>query len=464
MPSISNTVEPVKVPGIKPKEPSAVPSKPAFSFFKSFVPISEKFGMIPISNYKTTPVSRPKIKIPVPGEGLSRIVQFCADQSGCGFWRMLWPAADLLAYNKAVMMNLYQMVLDPRFYAGLDAVRVQRQATDAQLEFMKFLRKTSNEYKRQTGKGFKILYDVDDICAPYECIADYNVCKQGFENEKLLQNMKEIVNLTDEMTVVSEYMKEHYKKYLEFDKISVIPNYAPKHIFDSSFDMNKILFNYKKNRKKPRILYAGSMTHFDLINQANQKDDFYHVVDFILKDLVQDKKYEWVFMGGALPHKLKPCINKGIEFHSWSPLPEYAQAVKNLNCQIMLAPLIDNPFNRAKSNIKITEGGMFGIPVIAQDIDAYNFDGWKYLFKTGQQMMQQIENILKNEQTFRQAVEFGRKYAEKYYLKDHLDEYILLFTTPYGDEKRKANEYFLRNNPRQFEACIETSTTTQKNQ
>lgn len=193
MPSISTTVEQVQVPGIKVK---AVPTvAPAHSFFKSFIPIKERFGRIPISNPRKPQMARPKIKIPSPGEGLPRVVQFCADQSGCGFWRMLWPAADLLAYNKVVMMNLYQMVLDPRFYGGLDAVRVQRQATDSQLEFMKFLRKTSNEYKRQTGKGFKILYDVDDICVPYASIADYNVCKQGFENDQLLVNMKEIVHM-----------------------------------------------------------------------------------------------------------------------------------------------------------------------------------------------------------------------------------------------------------------------------
>jgi hypothetical protein len=446
MPTIVKPDETIKVPGVKPRTTSTGTNI-------RFNPFRFKIGKNPFHekvHTLNTSSGQPQIKIPVPGEGLPRVIHFCADQSGCGFWRMLWPAHDLLAYNKAVVMNLYQMVFDPRFYGGVDAVRVQRQATDSQLEFMKFLRKTSNEFKRQTGKGFKILYDVDDICAPADCIADYNVCKQGFTEDKILENMKAIVALTDEMTVVSEYMKEHYKKYLEFDNITVLPNYAPKHIFDSSFDMNKILFNFKKNRKRPRILYAGSMTHFDVANRANQKDDFHHVVEAIHRDLTVDKKYEWVFMGGALPLSLRGFINKGIEFHPWSPLPEYAQVVKNLNCQIMLAPLVDNPFNKAKSNIKLTEGGMFGIPVVAQDLDCYNHNGWKYLFKTGADMMGQIESILKNEATFKQAVEFGKKYAEQYYLKDHLDEYIFLYTTPYGDEKRKDNKWFLGHNRGQF--------------
>ena len=447
MPKIVQLDDTIKVPNVKPLEEKITETS------KFFWPFNLKIGYVPMrDNFssKTKVISTPQFKLPIPGEGLPRAVHFCADQSGCGFWRMLWPSQDLLAYNKAVVMNVYQMIFDPRFYGGIDAVRVQRLATAPQLEFVKHLRKVSDQYKRQTGKGFKILYDVDDICAPADCIADYNVCKQGFTEDTILHHMKEIVKECDEMTVPSECMRQHYKKYLEYDKISVLPNYAPKHIFDPSFDMNKILFNYKRNRKKPRVLYAGSMTHFDVANRANQKDDFYHVVDYIIKDLTQDKKYEWVFMGGALPLRLRQYIGKGVEFHTWSPLPEYAQAVKNLNCQIMLAPLVDNTFNRAKSNIKLTEGGMFGIPVIAQNIECYNFNGWKYLFTTGSEMMEQIDKILKNEGTFKTAIEFGRKYAEQYYLKDHLDEFTLLYTTPYGDDKRKNNKWFYEHNREQF--------------
>lgn len=445
MAKIVNVKEDVKVPGVKPKE--EILNKNIW-----FNPFNKKIGQnLPMIRPIGKSLSAPKIKIPRPGEGLPRVVHFCADQSGCGFWRMIWPSCDLLAYNKAVVMTQYQMIFDPRYYVSLDAVRVQRQATDSQVEFVQFLRKTSNELKRQTGKGFKILYDVDDICAPADYINDYNVCKEGFTEDKILHNMKKILSYCDEMTVVSEYMRQHYQKYLEYDKISILPNYAPKHIFDPSNNIERSVYNYKKNRKKPRILYAGSMTHFDIANRTNQKDDFYHVVDYIMKDLLQEKKYEWVFMGGACPMKLRQFIGSGLEFHTWSPLPEYAQKVKDLNCQVMLAPLADNPFNRAKSNIKITEGGMFNIPVVAQDIDAYNADGWKYLFKTGQDMMNQIAAILKNEETYRAAIKHGREYAEQFYLKDHLDEYILLYTTEYGDEKRKENKWFVKNNPKQFD-------------
>jgi hypothetical protein len=140
MPTIVKPDETIKVPGVKPRTTSTGTNI-------RFNPFRFKIGKNPFHekvHTLNTSSGQPQIKIPVPGEGLPRVIHFCADQSGCGFWRMLWPAHDLLAYNKAVVMNLYQMVFDPRFYGGVDAVRVQRQATDSQLEFMKFLRKTSN--------------------------------------------------------------------------------------------------------------------------------------------------------------------------------------------------------------------------------------------------------------------------------------------------------------------------------
>jgi len=446
MPEFVNTSTDIKVPGVVPLTTNTLP-RPTHPLN----PYQKKIGYNPIGKaWPAIPKIEPKLQ--APGEGLPRVIHYCADQSGCGFWRMIWPANDLLAYNKAVVMTMYQMVTLAQFYNGIDAVRLQRQCTDNQLEFVKFLRTVSDEFKRHTGKGFRIIWEIDDVVLPKDDIPDYNTCKTGFTDDKIHTTVKEIMTYVDEMTVVSEYMRQHYKKHLNFDRISVIPNYAPRHLVDIGFNMEKILFNYKKSKnKKPRILYAGSATHFDISNRNWQKDDFHHITDLIMKDIMVDKKYEWVFLGGALPLKLRQFIGKGIEFHPWSPLPEYPDKIRNLNCQIMLAPLADNVFNRAKSNIKLTEGGTFGIPVVAQNIDCYNSDGWKYLFNTGDEMMQLIEYILRNQTNFKEAVEFGRSYADKYYLKDHLDELVTLYTTPYGDPKRKEHKFFYENNREQFE-------------
>ena len=174
-------------------------------------------------------------------------------------------------------------------------------------------------------------------------------------------------------------------------------------------------------------------------------------MNFIGQDLVQHKKYEWVFLGG-LPMKLRQFIGKGIEFHPWAAITEYPELIKTINPTLMIAPLTDNLFNRSKANIKLTEGAAFGIPVVAQNLDCYNKDGeWKWLFDTAPEMFQHIENIMSSEKSYRDAVQFSRGYAEKFWLKDHMDEWLLLYETEYGDPKRKANPHFKRYNKEQCE-------------
>lgn len=390
-----------------------------------------------------------KAHIPIPGEGLPRVVHYCADQSGCAFWRMLWPSDELLAHNKAVVMTLYQMVTVGQFYQGIDAVRLQRQCTQPQVQFIKYLRELSDQMKANTGKGFRIIWEVDDIVCPAQDIPDYNVCKSSFAGDEVLRNVREVTQYVDEMTVVSEYMKNHYKKHLNFEKISVIPNYAPKCWIDRGYDREKIQLKYNKHKSKPRILYAGSGTHFDVENHVGQKDDFEHVVEAIIKDITLYHKYEWVFFG-ALPMKLRQFIGKGVEFHPWVSITEYTEKLSEMNVNITIAPLKNNNFSRSKANIKLTESGAQGVPCIAQNLECYNSDGWKYTFNDSDELFQKIDEIMESEESYMSASDFSREYAMKYILKDHLDEYLLLYTTEYGSEERKKNENFVRNNQSQF--------------
>ena len=148
--------------------------------------------------------------------------------------------------------------------------------------------------------------------------------------------------------------------------------------------------------------------------------------------------------------KLKQFIGKGIEFHPWCSILDYPQKLREMDVDVSIAPLQNNAFSRSKANIKLTEAGMQGIPCVAQNIDCYNSDGWKYLFDTAEEMFKKVDQILRTETSYMEACKFAREYSEKFLLQDHLDEYTLLYTTDYGDIKRKENASFLKNNPEQF--------------
>ena len=53
------------------------------------------------------------------------------------------------------------------------------------------------------------------------------------------------------------------------------------------------------------------------------------------------------------------------------PFAEYPARLAQLDLDLAHAPLLDNPFNRCKSALKLIEFGALGIPVIASDVAPY---------------------------------------------------------------------------------------------
>ena len=70
---------------------------------------------------------------------LPRGLNFYADYSGCGHWRMIWPELLLNCFAKANVQGGTVMIGDKNFYKGLKTIRIQRQATESQLNYIKWV-------------------------------------------------------------------------------------------------------------------------------------------------------------------------------------------------------------------------------------------------------------------------------------------------------------------------------------
>jgi len=363
--------------------------------------------------------------IPIPGEGLKRALNFYADYGGCGLWRMSWPEFAINGYGKAIVNGLTQMVIDPAFYKGISAVRLQRQATPEQLKFIEFLKLVQQEH------GFKIIYEIDDVVFA-EDIPLYNKSRDAFDKQEIKDSIYKILGIVDEMCVVSPYMKDYYKRKSGKNEISVIPNYAPRFWLHDHYHPSKIERSYVKNRKRPIVGYLGSGTHFDVTNSTNQQDDFSHVIDQVIKTR---HKYQWVFMG-AFPLRLMPFIDRKEIIHvPWCNIYDYPRVFASLGINVVVAPLANNEFNRAKSDIKIFEAGSLGIPGTFQRLEPYV--SAKYKFDAGDEMITNIDLILKDRNNYMKLSAAARKEAEGRWLEDHLDEHTDLLFKPFN-EKRAA--------------------------
>jgi len=362
-----------------------------------------------------------------PETDFDRSIDYYADYSGCGHWRMIWPGHMLNAHQKAVIHGSTMMCLDERWYANTKTVRVQRQATEHQLKFVKLLRDFSTRHH------FKIVYEIDDLVF-HEDIPDYNKFKTAFIDPKIRQSALDIMREMDEITVTNKFMKEYYMDKTGNKNITVIPNYPPKWWIGQYYDEDKIMKNYKRHRKKPRIFYSASGAHFDVENRVKQRDDFFHVNEAIAKTV---NDFQWVFVG-AYPLSLRDLVTSGkIEFHSWQRLYEYPALLASLDCNMFIAPLQDNTFNKAKSDLKYIEACCYGLPIACQDLCTY--EDAPYKFTTGAEMIDIIKSVTGNYTRYRQASRDGRKVADGRWLEldENIDKYMEMYKYPYKDPNRK---------------------------
>lgn len=392
------------------------------------IPYLPKGCPIGIPNYSY--VGAKPIKIPepppieMPETNLPRAINYLADYGGCGFWRLAWPEMVLNSYNKGIVSSLTQMIMDVRFYTSIKCVRMQRQATDTQKAFIQELTKLRDQ------TGLRLVYEIDDIVFR-EDIPNYNRCKDGFNDDKIVSNILEIMKTVDEITVTCDFMKEYYREKTGNKNITVIPNYPPKFWLDRFYNPERIEKLYHENRKRPRILYAGSGTHIDVLNRTGGNDDFAHVIKSIIK---ARKDFKFVFKG-AFPIALKPFVDSGeMEFLPWSPLMELPQGLYDAKCQAVFAPLADNIFNKSKSNIKMIESGALGLPGTFQNLCTYKDAEFK--FDSGDDLIDQLKHITNNNILYSGISMRARKYVESMWLEDNIDQHKAIYYTSYGSKER----------------------------
>jgi hypothetical protein len=360
---------------------------------------------------------------------LPRYVNYLADYSGCGHWRILWPEAIINARGDGMSQSTTAMVTTPTWYENVKVVKLQRQASSAQKEFVKFLKQVQKQY------NFKIMYEVDDVVFS-ECIPDYNKFKFAFDNNEIRQNCIDIINMVDEVTVTCDFMKKLYIEKTGQQNITTIPNFVPNFWMGHAFNPRKIERAYDYNKKKPRILYTGSGAHYDVDNKTNGVDDMYKVRDFIRKTV---NKYQWVFVGAFPPQLADLVQSKKIEFYPWQNLLNYPYFIANLDAQMMIAPLLPNDFNKSKSDIKFIESCILGIPCLCQDIETYNTAPANLRFSSIRELEEKIERILRKKNKYTQNITKLRKIGEDRILEieENIGCHLEALNTPFGSPERK---------------------------
>ena len=214
------------------------------------------------------------------------------------------------------------------------------------------------EAKRARAACKKVIYDTDDYM---HGLPSHHPHKRNIENSRYLIDQDDLAKHCNVITVSTDYLKKMYADRYSCP-ISVLPNCIRTEDYYCS----------TVNHFMPDRVYlgwAGSSTHFHdltivgpVIRDLIDKYPDLSLVTFNYHGL-EEKPYQNAFEGVPLDRRI---FIGGTE-------PALLSNVLRL-FDIGIAPILNNDFNRSKSNCKYLEYSMSGVPTVASDLEPYHSD------------------------------------------------------------------------------------------
>lgn len=333
-----------------------------------------------------------------------------ADFGACGQLRMAWPASALQVKGDV------EVVCSRKLFTGLPSTHVYIQRC-AQKPIFDALRKYD---------GPKKIIDFDDqLFKLYgEGLPSYNICRSEIDVESTTRALKDGLDVIEQVTVSTEFLKKAFVDNFNYDRVTVIPNMLPRSIYH--FERRP---QYEEDVKRPRVVYAGGLTHYGF--DGKDTGDFSPALIQFLKNNID--KIDLVFIG-HLPWFLRDLKDK-ITSLPFVPVTELPRLLYHIEPDFYLAPLRESIFNKCKSNLKYLEACSIGAVCIGSAFDDSPYsmiDERCKMYRTmnAKHIEDMFWNLCKRD-TYNEIIDRQYKYINENWLENNLSVYEHLF-----DDKR----------------------------
>lgn len=280
------------------------------------------------------------------------VITVTSDPGGCGFYRIHQPYKVL---RSKFDINWSDNLVTDDF--NTDVVVIQRGYSVEVRNFVKHVKAN-----RKDGLP-KFLLELDDdvLSVPEE-----NDFYDHYSDSAIQAGYREMMQIVDAVTVSTEYLADVVRKHTEAP-VFVLPNRVPNRLYNA-FTERSYPWNRPSDQRALRMLWSGSPTH---------RGDIDHMVAGITKYLQRYPDAELHLMGADYSDLFPKNMKKRMAYHGWvAGVTEYHKLLVQvaLHCDVMLAPLDDNRFNKSKSNLRLIEAGAIGLPAVASNVGPYS--GW----------------------------------------------------------------------------------------
>ena len=282
----------------------------------------------------------------MPGKESSyTVVQLAVmDPTGDSYYRMRWPAAELAAQAPEWrVINLDARAQERHTWALEADLTVLYQSSDPDL--LPLIRK-----RKEAGK--KTLVEYNDNF--YEPPPASTVTKE-WSSPLLWQSYERCIDAADGLIVTGPGLEELFSARFPGKAIHVLENHYPEPL--QPFDA------LASAKKEHAIGWAGSLGHMA---------DFLSVLP-VLRELLREFPRATLHVMGndSIPSFLRLPPER-VVFTNWGSIFQYYDFWKPIS--IGIAPLLDTPYNRCRSDIKAVEMAALGVtPLVAKALPYRDF-------------------------------------------------------------------------------------------
>lgn len=307
-----------------------------------------------------------------------KIYYYSHDFFGCGWYRCQVPGVALrdLGGHEVVM----EEIITPQIVMEFDVIVFQRVIDPGALQAIR----DANQLGKLT------IYEVDDN------IFHIDAKSTAFQFWKDPKHRKGAVACAKECTLFTTTTKTLLKLFKPVNQnVVVLPNMLPSKYFQ---------VKREEHPGKVVVGWAGGAQHFsDLV-----------ILKGVIEEVLDTYDNIEVLLAGMPAYPFRPHPRgKSLP---WSTVENYPKDIL-AKFDIGLAPLVDNAFNRAKSDLKFIEYGYLGIPMIGSPVQPYleSVEHGKngFLAKSPKDWLKYLKRLIENENLRKKIGENARQVAEK---------------------------------------------------
>lgn len=336
-------------------------------------------------------------------------------QDGCAFYRCDEPARALntpsppvwpsLGARSADVSALSTMVMPDSLYMDADVIVGQRITEDGPTELWRRLS------TGELGVRPKLIYELDDdlLSVP----ESFGPVHATYADMQRRANIGDNIQRADVVTVTNEHLAERVQGIAcGMADVRVIPNYVPARFVASSVPE-------RASRDRLVIGWAGSGSH---------REDFEQMIE-PLRKVLADNHVEMHIVGPNYTRGLAQLGTSRLVRTRHTPWVDGVPAYYDtLDFHVGIAPLVDNVFNRSKSDVKLKEYAARGIASVASAVGPYRHEvnggspvpHFSVTGRQGSEWLEWLEVLIENPDIVAREREDVLKWAKANTLERHI--------------------------------------------